>query len=67
MRSDDIRGFVVFPHRWVVERTFSWFNEAGVRPRTSVRKSDIEGTFAVTRGNGAVAPLTAIQPQSWKR
>ena len=24
-RSDDIKGFVVFPRRWVVERTFSWF------------------------------------------
>ena len=24
-RSDDIKGFVVPPRRWVVERTFSWF------------------------------------------
>lgn len=24
-RSDDTRGFVVLPRRWVVERTFSWF------------------------------------------
>jgi transposase len=24
-RSEDIRGFVVLPRRWVVERTFSWF------------------------------------------
>jgi putative transposase len=24
-RSDDKKGFVVLPHRWVVERTFSWF------------------------------------------
>ena len=24
-RSDDIRGFVVLPRRWVFERTFSWF------------------------------------------
>src|SRR6266566_9229738 len=23
-RSDDIKGFVVLPRRWVVERTFSW-------------------------------------------
>ena len=23
-RSDDIRGFKVLPHRWVVERTFGW-------------------------------------------
>lgn len=24
-RSDVIKGFVVLPRRWVVERTFSWF------------------------------------------
>ena len=24
-RSDDMRGFVVLPRRWVVERTSSWF------------------------------------------
>ena len=23
--SDDLKGFVVLPRRWVVERTFSWF------------------------------------------
>lgn len=23
-RSDDITGFVVLPHRWIVERTFGW-------------------------------------------
>jgi putative transposase len=25
-RSDDIKGFKVLPRRWVVERTFGWFN-----------------------------------------
>lgn len=25
-RSDDISGFVVVPKRWIVERTFAWFN-----------------------------------------
>jgi transposase len=24
-RSDAIKGFVVLPRRWVIERTFSWF------------------------------------------
>src|SRR5690242_14043903 len=24
-RTDDMRGFVVLPRRWVIERTFSWF------------------------------------------
>ena len=24
-RDDNMKGFVVLPRRWVVERTFSWF------------------------------------------
>ncbi|MGW2158633.1 transposase [Nonomuraea sp. NPDC001699] len=32
-RSDDVRGFVVLPRRWVVERTFAWL----VRYRRLVR------------------------------
>ncbi len=24
-RTDDMKGFVVLPRRWVIERTFSWF------------------------------------------
>jgi hypothetical protein len=24
-RSDEMKGFVVLPRRWLVERTFSWF------------------------------------------
>ena len=24
-RSDDMKGFVVLPRRWVVERPYSWF------------------------------------------
>lgn len=26
-RSDDVKGFKVLPKRWIVERTFSWFNK----------------------------------------
>jgi putative transposase len=26
-RSDDVKGFKVLPHRWIVERTFGWFNK----------------------------------------
>ena len=25
-RTDDMKGFVLLPHRWVVERTFGWLN-----------------------------------------
>jgi putative transposase len=28
LRSDNIKGFVVIPRRWVVERTFSWLYQA---------------------------------------
>lgn len=26
MRTDQIKGFTLLPKRWVVERTFAWFN-----------------------------------------
>lgn len=26
-RSDDAQGFVVLPHRWIVERTFAWLGK----------------------------------------
>ena len=32
-RSDDLKGFKVLPHRWVVERTFGWL----MRQRRLVR------------------------------
>jgi putative transposase len=25
-RSDDLKGFILLPRRWVVERTFAWVN-----------------------------------------
>jgi putative transposase len=27
LRSDDVKGFVILPKRWVVERTFSWLGK----------------------------------------
>jgi putative transposase len=27
LRSDDVKGFVVLPKRWVVERTFAWLTQ----------------------------------------
>jgi len=26
-RSDDVKGFAVLPHRWIVERTFAWLGK----------------------------------------
>ena len=34
-RSDDTKGFVVLPRRWVVERTFSWFGRSRRHAGTS--------------------------------
>jgi putative transposase len=25
-RTDDMKGFVLLPHRWIVERTFAWLD-----------------------------------------
>jgi transposase len=42
-RSDDTKGFVVLPRRWVVERTFSWF---GRNRRLAGDFEDLAETFA---------------------
>ena len=26
LRTDDVKGFIVLPKRWIVERTFAWLN-----------------------------------------
>ena len=41
-RSDDVKGFVVLPRRWVVERTFGWL----MRQRRLVRDYEITETSA---------------------
>jgi hypothetical protein len=42
-RSDDRKGFVVPPRRWVVERTFSWF---GRNPRPAKDFENLAETLA---------------------
>jgi len=42
-RSDDTKGFVVQPRRWVVERTFSWF---GRNRRLAKDYENLADTFA---------------------
>jgi transposase len=51
-RTDDIKGFVVLPRRWVVERTFSWF---GRNRRLAKDYENLAGTLA------AFVTLAAIQ------
>ena len=41
-RSEDVKGFVVLPRRWVVERTFGWLR----RQRRLVRDYETTETSA---------------------
>jgi transposase len=51
-RNDDVKGFVVLPRRWVVERTFSWF---GRNRRLGKDYENLAGTLT------AFVLLAAIQ------
>ena len=51
-RSDDMKGFVALPRRWVVERTFSWF---GRNRRLAKDYENLADTLA------AFVTLAAIQ------
>jgi len=51
-RSEDMKGFVVLPRRWVVERTFSWF---GRNRRLAKDYENLADTLA------AFVTLAAIQ------
>lgn len=50
-RNDDIKGFHVLPHRWVVERTFGWLN------RYRRLSKDYEG---LTESSGAMIYVAMI-------
>jgi transposase len=39
-RCDDVRGFQVLPHRWVVERTFGWITRSRRLARDYERKTE---------------------------
>jgi transposase len=44
-RSDDIKGFVVLPRRWVVERTFSWLERNRRLAKDSENLAETLATF----------------------
>ena len=44
-RSDDMKGFVVLPRRWVVERTFSWFGRNRRRAKDFENLADTLAAF----------------------
>jgi transposase len=56
-RSDDMKGFVVLPRRWVVERTFSWFG----RNRRLAKDFENLAETLVTFVN-----LASIQLEIWR-
>lgn len=44
-RSDDVRGFVVLPRRWVIERTFAWLSRYRRLVRVYERRPDHHEAF----------------------
>jgi hypothetical protein len=59
-RSHHVKGFVVLPRRWVVERTVSWF---GRNRRLAKDFENFAETLAtlVTLASGTARPQTACQ------
>ena len=44
-RNEDVKGFVVLPRRWVVERTFSWFGHNRWLAKDFVNLGETLATF----------------------
>ena len=44
-RSDEMKGFVVLPRRWVVERTFSWFGRNRRLAKDFENLAETKGAF----------------------
>jgi len=59
-RCDDVKGFVVLPRRWVVERTFSWLGK--YRRLSNFNLSSIAFTNPVCLARSCMTPggLVAI-------
>jgi putative transposase len=62
-RSDNARGFVVIPKRWIVERTFGWFNhyrrlskDYELLPDTSVALIQVTMIHLMIRRLASIAP-----------
>ena len=59
-RSDDMRGFVVLPKRWVVERTFAWLGTC--RRLSKDYESLVESSEAMIRLAMIGLMLRRLQP-----
>jgi transposase len=54
-RNDDMKGFVVLPRRWVVERTFSWFGRNRRLAKDFENLADTLATFVTLHPTGPQA------------
>ena len=63
-RTDDIKGFVVLPRRWVVERTFSsWFGRDRRIAKDYENLADTLGAFVTLAAiQFAVRRLARLRP-----
>jgi transposase len=52
-RSDQAKGFVVLPKRWVVERTFAWLNRCRRSPRTGSVSTEKPELMCCSRPSGS--------------
>jgi putative transposase len=62
-RSDAVKGFVVIPKRWIVERTFGWFNryrrlskDYELLPETSTALIQVTMIHVMIRRLARIAP-----------
>jgi Transposase DDE domain len=54
-RSDDMKGFVILPRRWVVECTFSWFRRNRRLAKDFENRAETLGAFV------ALAPIQLVE------
>lgn len=61
-RTDDMKGFVLLPHRWVVERTFGWLNRSRRLSKDYERLTDTsEALIYAAMGRLMVRRLTKMR------
>jgi transposase len=62
-RAAAIKGFVVIPKRWIVERTFGWFNRYRRLSKDDERLPDTStASIQVTMIHGMIRRLARIAP-----
>src|SRR6202035_1491312 len=59
-RSDDTKGFVVLPRRWVVERTFSWFGRNRRLAKDFENLAETLATFVTLHPTGPQAARQGV-------